>query len=112
MDDLYTELQHKTAQLDYSIKELRKNGTAYANAERTYKILLREEVLKLRDEGQAVGIIDKICLGIPSVAEARFQRDVCEAVYRANQEAIQSLKLQMRLIEGQINREWSTPIPD
>lgn len=46
MDDLYTELQHKTAQLDYSIKEL------------------------------------------------------------------QSLKLQMRLIEGQINREWSTPTPD
>lgn len=112
MDDLYSELQRKTAQLDYSIKELRKNGTAYAEAEKNYKILLRTEVLKMRDEGYAVGVIEKVCYGLPSVAEARFQRDVSEAVYRANQEAIQSIKLQMRLIEGQINREWSTPIPD
>ena len=53
-----------------------------------------------------VGMIDKTCYGIPSVAEARFRRDVAEAVYKANQEAINSLKLQMRLIESQINREW------
>lgn len=108
MDDLYTELQRKTAQLDYSIKELRKNGTAYAEAEKTYKMLLREEVLKLRDEGQAVGVIEKICLGIPSVAEARFQRDIAQAIYTANQEAIQSIKLQLRLLENQIGREWAT----
>lgn len=107
MDDLYTELQRKTAQLDYSIKELRKNGTAYAEAEKTYKMLLREEVLKLRGEGQAVGVIEKICLGIPSVAEARFQRDIAQAIYTANQEAIQSIKLQLRLLENQIGREWA-----
>ena len=104
--DLYEELQHKTNQLDYSVKQLRENGTVYATAERDYKILLRNECLKLRDEGMAVGMIDKTCYGIPSVAEARFKRDVAEAVYRANQEAINSLKLQMRLIESQINREW------
>ena len=54
----------------------------------------------------AIGLIDKTCYGIPSVAEARFKRDVAEAVYKANQEAIQSIKLQMRLIEAQIEREW------
>ena len=112
MDDLYTELQRKTAMLDMSVKQLRQNGTAYAEAERDYKILLRSEVLKLRDEGVAVGVIDKICYGIPSIAEARFKRDVADAVYRANQEAIQSIKLQMRLIEAQISREWSTPQAD
>lgn len=104
---LYDELQNKTAQLDASIRQLRKNGTAYAEAERDYKILLRSECLKLRDEGMAIGMIDKTCYGIPSVAEARFRRDVAEAVYKANMEAINSLKLQMRLIEGQIQREWS-----
>ena len=110
--DLYAELNQKTAQLNYSIKELRKNGTAYAEAERDYKVALRTEVLKLRDEGQAVGIIDKICYGIPSIAEARFKRDVALTVYEANKEAIQSIKLQLRLIENQISREWSTPIND
>lgn len=104
--DLYDELQRKTNQLDYSVKQLRENGTSYAQAEKDYKVLLRSECLKLRDEGMAVGMIDKTCYGIPSVAEARFRRDVAEAVYKANQEAINSLKLQMRLIEAQISREW------
>ena len=103
---LYEELQAKTQQLEIAIKQLRKNGTAYAEAERDYKILLRQECLKLRDEGTAIGMIDKICYGIPSVAEARFKRDVAEAVYKANLEAINSIKLQMRLIESQIQREW------
>lgn len=104
--DLYIELQQKTAQLDMSIKVLKQNGTALAEAEKNYKVLLRSECLKLRDEGMAVGMIDKVCYGIPSVAEARFKRDVAESVYKANQEAINSLKLQMRLIESQLQREW------
>lgn len=104
--DLYSELQAKTAQLDMSIKMLRKNGGEYAKAERDYKILLRVECLKLRDAGMPVGIIEKICYGIPAVAEKRFQRDIAESVYKANQEAINTLKLEMRLIESQIQREW------
>ena len=104
--DLYVELQAKTRQLEASIKQLRQNGTAYAQAEREYKILLRQECLRLRDEGMAIGMIDKTCYGIPTVAEARFKRDVAETVYKANQEAINSVKLQLRLIESQISREW------
>ena len=104
--DLYLELQNKIQQLELSIKSLRTNGTSYANAEKDYKMLLRVECLKLRDEGMAITLIDKICYGIPSVAEARYKRDVAEAVYKANQEAINSLKLQMRLIENQIGREY------
>ena len=106
MDDLYRELQEKTRQLDMSVKQLRTSGTAYAEAERDYKVLLRTECLKLRDDGMAIGMIDKTCYGIPSVAAARFKRDVAETVYKANLEAINSIKLQMRLIEGQLNREW------
>ena len=104
--DLYLELQQKTRELDASIRMLRQSGTRYAEAEREYKILLRAECLKLRDAGMAIGMIDKTCYGIPSVAEARFQRDVAETVYKANLEAIASTKLQLRLIENQLNREW------
>ena len=105
--DLYQELNSKTRQLDMSIKQLRKSGTDYAEAERDYKVLLRTECLKLRDEGMAIGLINMTAYGIPEVAAARFKRDVTQAVYKANLEAINSIKLQMRLIEGQLNREWS-----
>ena len=105
--DLFNELQTKQSQLNVSIKKLRETGSNYAKAERDYKILLRQEVLKLRDEGQAIGVISLICYGIPSVAKARFERDVAETIYKANQEAINTLKLEIRLIENQLSREWS-----
>ena len=104
--DLFNELQNLTNDLNISIKKLRQTGTEFAKAERDYKVLLRQECLKLRDSGMAIGMIDKTCYGIPTVAEARFKRDVKEATYKANQEAINSIKLQMRIISSQIEREW------
>lgn len=105
--DLYNELQRKIKELDYSIKALRENGTEYAKAERDYKIKLREEALKLRTEKEMpVTLIAQIIFGVPSVADLRFKRDIAETIYKANQEAIQSIKLQMRLIEAQLGREY------
>lgn len=106
--DLLNELQQKIRELDASVRSLRTNGTKFAEAERDYKITLRQEVLKLRDEGVAIGVIDKTCYGIPNVAEKRFNRDVCETMYKANLEEINSIKLQIRLIENQIQREYGT----
>lgn len=104
--DLFEDLQYKIKQLEKSVLDLRENGTNYAKAERDYKILLRQECLKLRDEGMAIGMIDKTCYGLPSVAEARYLRDVARTVYEANQDAINSLKLQIRILDEQIEREW------
>lgn len=98
MNDLVMQLQQKINELNVSVKQLRTSGTSYAEAEKNYKILLRTECLKLRDEGMAIGMIDKTCYGIPSVAEARFKRDCAKTIYLANQEAINSIKLQMRLL--------------
>ena len=104
--DLYLELQDKLKDLEVSIKELRKSGTKLAQAEKEYKVLLRQECLKLRDEGMAIGMIDKTCYGIPSVANARFDRDVADTIYKANLEAINGLKLQIRIIQNQIDKEF------
>lgn len=105
--DLMNDLQQKDRELTASIKQLRISGSALAEAERNYKIKLREEALKLRAEkGMAVTLINQIVYGIPEVAELRFKRDIAETVYQANIEAINSTKLQMRLLENQIDREW------
>lgn len=104
--DLFIELEQKRQMLDKSIKELRKSGTNLAQSEKEYKILLRKECLKLRDEGMAIGMIDKTCYGIPSVAEARFKRDVADTIYKANLEAINSIKLEIRIIQNQIDKEY------
>lgn len=105
--DLLDEIQVLRKQLDVAVKQLRVTGSKYAQAEHDYKVLLRQECLRLRDEGMAIGMIDKCCYGIPAVAKLRFDRDVAEVVYKANQESINSIKLQLRLVESQLSREWS-----
>lgn len=105
--DLYNDLVRKTELLDDAIRRLRVAGGEYATAEREYKILLRVECLKLREEGMAIGLMTMVCKGIPSVAQARFNRDMAEIEYKATQDEINSIKLQMRLLESQIQREWS-----
>ena len=105
--DLYNELQQQVDNLQISLDQLRKTGTEYATCEKEYKTILRQEILKLRDNGEAIGVITLTCYGIPSVAEARFKRDVAEAKYKANQEAINTYKLKIRLIENQISREYA-----
>ena len=107
--DLWSEVQSKTKQLDYSVKELRKSGTAYAEAERAYKIKLRETALRLRSQDMAVGMISMTVYGVPEVAELRFKRDCCEAVYKANVEAINAIKLEIRIINEQLSRELGRP---
>ena len=105
--DLYVELQKKINELNISIKKLRETGTDYAEAEREYKITLRNEALKLRAEkGMPVTLIQQVVYGVPEVAEKRFKRDVKEAVYKANIEAINVFKLQIRIIESQLQREY------
>lgn len=105
--DLQIELNKQVELLQKSLEKLKETGRTYAEAERDYKVLLRKEVLKMRDEGVAIGVITLTCYGIPSVAEARFKRDCALSIYQANQEAINTYKLKIRLIESQIGREWN-----
>lgn len=104
--ELWQMIEAKIKELDVSVKALRRTGTEYATAEKEYKVKLREEVLKLRDEKMAVTLIDKIAYGIPSIADLRFKRDIAEAVYEANKESINVIKLNIRILEGQLQREY------
>ena len=109
-DDLITMLERKVTELERSVKMLRQNGVEAAQAERDYKIALRTEALKMRDAGNAVGMITLTIYGVPSVAELRFKRDVAQTIYDANREHINATKLEMRILEEQIKREWGTDL--
>ena len=92
--------------LTQSIKILAKYGKELAEAERDYKITLRQEALKLRTQkDMPVTLIQQVVYGIPEVAEKRFKRDVAEAMRNTAQENINVQKLHIRIIEEQIKRE-------
>ena len=99
-------LTELTKSLNATVSRLAKDGQTLAAAEREYKITLAKECMKLRVEGVPVTLIDKVAYGLEDVAEARFKRDIADSVYKANLEAVNALKLQLRLIAAQVDREW------
>lgn len=104
--DLIIELQTKSALLDKAIGQLGIRGRAFAQAEHDYRVALRKKVLVERDKGVPVTIISDICRGDPEIARLRFERDVALTVYESAKEAVNGYKLQMKIIDAQIDREW------
>jgi hypothetical protein len=86
--------------------QLRQNGRAYAEADRVYQVKRSEVALRLKGEGMAIGMINMVIRGLPEVERLRFEREVAQVVYDANKEALNSYKLQLRLVEAQLQREW------
>ncbi len=107
MNDLVSELQHKLKLINKAIDTLAKNGQRMAEAEMNYRIELAKEILIQRDNGIPVTIISDICRGNPKIAKLKFERDTAEVVYQSNLEAIMAWKLEAKMIENQIAREWS-----
>ena len=104
--DLLTELLNKQDELRQTIKAMKSWGSKKAEAEKAYKIRLRQEVLKERDKGTAIGVITLIVYGEDEVAKMRLDRDITETMYEACKEQINAIKLEIRVLENQINREY------
>lgn len=104
--DLINEIGQKSRMLDAAIRELKQRGQAFAQAERDYRVGLAQKILTERDKGTPVTIISDICKGDAHIAKLRFERDVAEVVYKSAMEAINGYKLQIRILDSQVEREW------
>lgn len=104
--DLLNELQTKLQELDISIKSLRKTGSEYAEAYTNYRIKLATKLVELKNSGMPVTIAYDVARGQTDIAKEKYNEIAKEAIYKANQEAIASIKLQIRVLENQINREY------
>lgn len=110
--DLISEIGQKSRMLDAAIKELGKRGRAYAEAERNYRVSMARKILEEREKGTPVTIISDVCKGNPEIAKLRFERDCAEVVYKSAMEAINGYKLQIRILDAQVEREWGHETAD
>lgn len=105
--DLINQLNQKCIDLDNKVANLANLGRSLADAENKYKIALAQESLKLKENKMPVTLIDKVCYGIEKVASLRKERDYAEAIYKASQESINAIKLQIKILQFQIEKEYS-----
>ena len=103
---MWNEIQDKQKMLDKAIETFAQNGYDLAMKEKKYKIALNKRALELRSQDMPVTLINQIIYGVPEVAEKRYKRDIAETMYNTNQEHINATKLKLRLLEGQLSREW------
>jgi len=104
--ELWKYIEEKSTLLDKSIDNLAKNGYDLAEKERKYKIAVNKKALELRAEDMPVTLINQVIYGYEDIAKLRFERDTAQVKYNANQEFINTIKLQIRILESQLNREF------
>ena len=108
MSDLLIELEKARQDLDKSMRLLRQHGNDFAQAEHDYQVIKAQTVLVMKSNGCPVTEINMSIKGQPAVAEAMLKRDIAKVMYEANQEHINVKKLDIRVLENQIAREWGT----
>ena len=92
-------------QLQTSVKSLRITATEYAEAYKNYRVLLAKELVRLKDSGMAITLASDVARGNEDIASAKMQEIKKEAIYKANVESINAIKLQIKVVENQITRE-------
>lgn len=104
--DLMNDLQGKISLLDKALEQLKHRGKVYADAEQKYRMELSKKILIERDKKTPVTIISDVCRGDNEIAKLKFMRDLAETMYKAALEAINVYKLQIKVLENQIDREY------
>ena len=104
--ELVNRLNDLTAKLTQGIKLMGRYGREYAQTEHDYKIELAKEAIRLRNTDMPVTQISLVIYGSDNVPNMRFKRDTAQVMYETSKENINALKLQIRLLEAQIDREW------
>jgi len=105
--DLLTELWKINELLTKALEQFKQRGREYAEAYRNYRVLLAQELLRLKAEGTPVTIAYDIARGNKEVADAKEQEIITESLYKSCQEAINTYKLQIKILQEQINKEWA-----
>ena len=110
MTDLIQEIKEKRKSLMDAVESMRYMGAKLAESEFKYKVALRKEIFLLHEDKKvAWTACSNLAHGEDSefeVAQKRYNRDFAKTQYEASQELINALKLEIRIIEGDLKREW------
>ena len=104
--DIMIEIENLRKELNGSIQEYIKKGIDYATAYRDYRVELAKELLYQKELKTPATTAYDIARGKENVANAKFKEISTEAYYKAELEKINSIKLQLRMLETQYKIEF------
>jgi len=104
---MWNSLRENLNTLNHLTKQYREEGIAAAEADREYRMKVAVAVLHGKELGYPATLIKDAIYKDEALARARFERDCAQANYEATKEAINTLKLETRIVNDQLNREWN-----
>lgn len=105
--DIYNQIVKLNKELYKQIEKYRKAGIDYAVSYRKYRILLSQELFKLKSEGMPVTIAYDIARGEKNVANAKYDELSKYAIYEADKQQINAIKINIKVLKNQYDKEWS-----
>ncbi len=103
----YKRLEELNNLLTSALGEYKKRGYEYANAYKNYRVAVATKLLELRANDMPVTIAYDIARGDEKVAELKRQEIIAESLYKSCQEAINTYKLQIKILQAQIGTEYN-----
>lgn len=103
----YAKLEELNNLLTSALQEYKKRGLDYANAYKNYRVAVAKKLLELKANGMPVTIAYDIARGDEQVAEYKRQEIITESLYNSCKEAINTFKLQIKILNSQIENEYN-----
>lgn len=106
MADLWNDIQADLTLLSRSVAELRIRGEAKAKADAAYRALKAKAILEARADGVPATLAKEVIYAREDLQQALLERDCTEVLWDTCIEGINATKLQIRVNESQLERDW------
>ena len=104
--ELINQMLDKTNLMDSVVTQLKNRGRKMAETEADYRSALAQKILQLRAEGFPATIMSDVVRGDREVAKLRLVRDIAKTEYEVANEMLQVLKLQIRVLQAEVERDF------
>ena len=98
MIDIAKEIYDTSGRLNESGRVIFQLGKEWAEAERDYRLLLAQEITKLKADGLPATLIADVARG--NTADSKFKRDLAESKYKSSLEAQKALQSRLSALQS------------
>ena len=98
MIDVKQEILKGSRRLEEASKEIFILAKKAAEKERDYRVALARELVNLKTEGMAIGMLQDVARG--NLADEKFERDLAEEKYKAGRDSLRAIQSQLSALQS------------
>ena len=102
----WSDIESGIAYLEQRTEEMRESGRRYYTADAAYRAVKARAILEERQKGTPATLCRDVIYARRDVAQALTERNCSQAVYEADRESINTMKLKLRIHDAQMSRDW------